>query len=67
MPDDSGVTEYDGATVDPDGTEVVEEVVYRFWFEGYTTAFVGVDGERKPFRVFALSDPTRVVVDIRHD
>ncbi|AEG44832.1 hypothetical protein [Isoptericola variabilis] len=67
MPDDSGVPEYDGGPVDPDGTEAVEEVVYRFWFEGYSTAFIGVDGERRPFRVFALSDPARVVVDVRHD
>ena len=64
MPMDSGVEEYDGATVDPDDGSV-EEVVYRFWFEGYTTAFVGVDGDRRPFRVFTLEDPARVVVDIR--
>jgi hypothetical protein len=66
MPTDSGVEEYDGTTVDPDDTESVEEVVYRFWFEGYSTAFIGVDGGRKAFRVFALSDPTRLVVDVRH-
>lgn len=66
MPTDSGVEEYDGGTVDPDDTEAVEQVVYRFWFEGYTTAFVGVDGERKPFRVFSLTDPARVVVDVQH-
>lgn len=66
MPGDSGVEEYDGTTLEPDDTESVEEVVYRFWFEGYTTAFVGVDEGRRPFRVFALSDPTRVVVDVQH-
>ncbi len=66
MPMDSGVEEYDGATIDPDDTESVEQIVYRFWFEGYTTSFIGVDGERKPFRVFALTDPARVVVDIEH-
>lgn len=69
-----GVTEYDGGRIDPDGTEAVEEVVHRFWFEGYTTTFVGVDdpadddtggAERPAFRVFALDDPARVVVDVR--
>jgi hypothetical protein len=66
MPADSGVEEYDGTTLAPDDTEAVEEVVYRFWFEGYTTAFVGVDDERKPFRVFSLTEPARVVVDVQH-
>ncbi|MCA5893654.1 hypothetical protein LEP48_09870 [Isoptericola sp. NEAU-Y5] len=70
VPTEGDVTEYDGATLDPDGTDAVEEVVYRFWFEGYTTAFVGVDdgeaGEPLPFRVFALEDPARVVVDVQH-
>ncbi|WP_166849164.1 hypothetical protein [Isoptericola sp. BMS4] len=71
LPSDvSGVAEYDGGRVEPDGTEAVEEVVYRFWFEGYTTIFIGVDdptdGARRPaFRVFALDDPARVVVDVR--
>ncbi|MGF0117392.1 AMIN-like domain-containing (lipo)protein [Promicromonospora sp. Marseille-Q5078] len=68
---DGGPTEYDGGPIDPDGTESIDEVVYRFWFEGYTTAFVGVDdgagGEPLPFRVFALEDPARVVVDVQHD
>lgn len=66
MPMDSGIEEYDGATIDPDDTASVEQVVYRFWFEGYTTSFIGVEDERKPFRVFSLTDPTRVVVDIQH-
>jgi len=63
--EDPEITEYDGATIEPDGTQAVEEVVYRFWFEGYTTAFVGVDEPGLPFRVFALEDPTRVVVDVQ--
>ncbi|MFI2101821.1 hypothetical protein ACH436_00880 [Isoptericola sp. NPDC019693] len=63
--EDPDITEYDGATIDPEDTEAVEEVVYRFWFEGYTTAFVGVDEPGLPFRVFALEDPARVVVDVQ--
>src|SRR6478609_6800756 len=39
---------------------VVEEVLLRGVFEGYTQSFVGVDDERRPFRVFALEDPVRV-------
>ena len=33
--------------------------------EGDQLAFIGLTGRKKPFRVFALSNPTRVVVDIR--
>lgn len=69
MPADSGVEEYDGTTLeraDRPGDVSVEEVVYRHWFEGYTTAFIGVEGGPKPFRVFALDDPVRVVVDVKH-
>ncbi|WP_278234918.1 hypothetical protein [Isoptericola sp. AK164] len=62
-PTDTGVTEYDGDPVAGPGGSV-EEVVYSFVFEGTTTAFVGVDGEPRPFRVFSLKDPTRVVVDV---
>jgi hypothetical protein len=64
MPMDSGVTEYDGAPVaGPDGGAVTE-VVYRFVFEGTTTAFVGVDGEPRPFTVTTQTDPTRLVIDV---
>ncbi|MCK0118617.1 hypothetical protein MWU57_16445 [Isoptericola sp. S6320L] len=66
MPMDSGVEEYDGTPVEPDDAESVEEVVYRFVFEGQTTAFVGVDGEPKPFAVSVEEDPTRLVVDVGH-
>ncbi|WP_407317221.1 hypothetical protein UQW22_12075 [Isoptericola halotolerans] len=65
MPMDSGVEEYGGDPVAGPG-ESVEEVVYRFVFEGTATAFVGVDGEPRPFRVLTLSDPTRMVVDVGH-
>jgi hypothetical protein len=70
MPMDSGVEEFEGGAIEisDDGVseESVEEVVYRFWFEGYTTAFIGIEGDRTPFRVFALEDPARVVVDVQH-
>ncbi|WP_418276425.1 hypothetical protein ACNHYB_00460 [Isoptericola jiangsuensis] len=67
MPMDSGVTEYAGDPVPgPDGGVVVTEVVYQFVLEGTTTAFVGVDGEPRPFTVTTQSDPTRLVIDVAH-
>ena len=43
----------------------IQEVVSRFVFEGYSPAFVGV-AEQRPFRVFTLQDPLRLVVDVEH-
>jgi len=65
-PTDSGVEEFSGDRIAPDGTESVDEIVYRYWFEGYTTAFLGIDEGERPFRVFLLENPTRVVVDVQH-
>jgi hypothetical protein len=62
------ITEYDGTRIAPGDTEAVAEVVYRYWFEGYTTAFVGArdTGDGRPaFRAFSLDDPARLVVDVR--
>lgn len=33
-------------------------------FEGYTQLLAGIDGAPAPFRVFALTDPSRLVVDV---
>lgn len=33
-------------------------------FEGYTQLLAGIDGARAPFRVLALTDPSRLVVDV---
>jgi hypothetical protein len=63
-PDDTGQTEAGGAPV-PGDADVVREVELGSVFEGVYEAFIGVSGER-PFRVFRLSDPARVVVDVRH-
>ncbi|PUB24399.1 hypothetical protein C8K30_109148 [Promicromonospora sp. AC04] len=65
-PTDSGVEEFAGDRIEPADTETIDEIVYRYWFEGYTTAFIGVDETEHPFRVFLLENPTRVVVDIQH-
>jgi hypothetical protein len=49
------------------GTPEVTEVVYDHVFEGYGLTFVGIDEpERRPFRVYRLDSPTRIVVEIEH-
>jgi len=44
----------------------VEEVYLAGWFEGEVQLVLGVDSSDAPFRVFALSDPTRLVIDVQH-
>ncbi|WP_265522167.1 AMIN-like domain-containing (lipo)protein [Oerskovia flava] len=68
-PMDSGVEEYAGENpLRSDELDEIEEVLLRGVFEGYTQAFIGVDDDDRPaFRVFALEDPVRVVVDVRDD
>lgn len=39
--------------------------VYDSTFEGTTHVVIGADSER-PFRVFALSDPSRLVIDVQN-
>ncbi|WP_321575544.1 AMIN-like domain-containing (lipo)protein [Oerskovia douganii] len=66
-PMDTGVAEYAGPNpLRVAETDEVEEVVLRGVFEGNTQAFIGTD-EVSPFRVYALTDPTRVVVEVRND
>ncbi len=45
-------------------TSAVDEVLYLGSFEGTVPAYIGLD-ERRPYRVFTLHNPTRVVVDIQ--
>ena len=47
------------------GTVSVVEVVYDHVFEGYGMTFVGVESAAG-FRVYRLTDPTRIVVEIAH-
>lgn len=63
-PYDTGVEEWAGP--DPlagNGTQTVTEVAWDATFEGTSVAFVGTTGEA-PFRVYALEDPTRLVVEV---
>lgn len=56
---------YSGASVDGGSLEVVEEVVFGGLFEAQQQVLIGLD-ERTAYRVFALSGPARIVIDIRH-
>ena len=66
-PFDTGVEEYSGPTSIPGGSaEVVREVQVQGVYEGQYDGAVGLAGER-PFRVFRLEDPPRVVIDVVHE
>lgn len=45
----------------------VTEVYLAGTFEGSTQVLAGIDGDRAPFRVFARTGPSRLVVDVRVD
>ena len=47
------------------GWRTLRQVAYGGTFEGYTTVAVGVRA-RLPFRVFVLTAPTRIVLDVAH-
>lgn len=64
-PFDTGVPEYAGDRNPAPGHPQVQELQLGGVFEGYYDAFVGT-AERAPFRVFRLSDPQRIVVDVQH-
>lgn len=63
IPADTGHAEF-GSDVGPrEGTVV--QVTRPLTFEGMTQSVIGVAGERRPFRVFVLQNPVRVVVDVQ--
>ncbi len=65
LPGDTGVADPAVKRFSPGTTQVVREVVLDTVFEGHYTAFIGLTATL-PFKVFRLSNPARVVVDIRH-
>lgn len=66
LPQDTGVPEYGGPReVVPSDTGVVVEVEAGGVLEGAWDGVVGLTAQR-PFRVFALEDPPRVVLDVAH-
>jgi hypothetical protein len=52
---------------EPENGGDVKDVYVGGTFEGYTQVLAGIDGRRVPFRVFPLSDPARLIVDIVGD
>ena len=63
-PMDTGVEEPAADPALPSGLEVVQDVVLGGVYEGQYEAHIGTSS-RQPFRVFRLSDPERVVVDVQ--
>ncbi|MDQ3612330.1 MAG: hypothetical protein M4D85_12150 [Actinomycetota bacterium] len=66
FPMDTGVEEETDDPALPAGLVVIEDVVLGATFEGQYQAFVGT-ARKAPFRVFRLSNPARVVLDVRHN
>jgi hypothetical protein len=62
-PYDSGAEELARGPVAVSGTDVVEGVFYDATFEGTSVAWLGTS-DRTPFRVYALTGPSRVVVEV---
>ncbi len=62
-PYDSGAEEVARGAVPISGTDVVEGVFYDATFEGTSAAVIGT-ATRAPFRVYSLTGPSRVVVEV---
>ena len=69
LPVDTGIEPFGDSTtrVPGTGTTGVAEIAPGGVFEGEQQAFIGLTGAERPFRVFALENPTRVVVDVYAD
>ncbi|WP_027019885.1 AMIN-like domain-containing (lipo)protein [Corynebacterium sputi] len=52
-------------SVNPTGTGSILRVSGHGIFEGHAQFLISVDGEQRPFRVFALEGPNRLVVDVQ--
>jgi hypothetical protein len=65
-PGDTGIEHDDGPRRLRDPTLAsVAEVFLGSVFEGHYESFLGISGPPRPFRVYALSNPTRLVIDVR--
>jgi hypothetical protein len=62
-PYESGAQELPAGPVPVTGTDVVQGVVYDATFEGTSVAWIGTS-ERTPFRVYTLTGPSRLVVEV---
>jgi hypothetical protein len=47
------------------GSGLIAQPKTTGFFEGYEEVLIGVKGGRLPFRAFALTDPGRIVLDVR--
>lgn len=67
LPYDTGLAPFGDSTtrLPGTGTRGVAEIAPGGVFEGEQQAFIGLTGAKRPFRVFALANPARVVVDVR--
>jgi hypothetical protein len=63
-PPETGVEEFPRGPVASADTHVVTEAFFDGTFEGLTQAFVGTTTEQ-PFRVYLLTDPARIVLEVR--
>jgi hypothetical protein len=62
-PYESGADEVARGLVPVSGTDVVQGVFYDGTFEGVSVGYIGVS-DRLPFRVYSLTGPSRVVVEV---
>ncbi len=56
---------YDGTTVEGSGAKIITEVHFGGLFEGYQQVVVGLRSETA-YRIFGLSNPARIVIDVQH-
>lgn len=68
MPYDTGVAPFgdDTTRLSGAGTGGIAQIAPGGVFEGEQQALIGLTGGERPFRVFALTGPARVVVDVSH-
>lgn len=66
LPGDTGVPPYAGPDPIAAAGPAVREIVLDTTFEGQLVSFLGITAER-PFRVYRLQSPNRVVVEVLHD
>src|SRR4051794_37499326 len=62
-PYEAGAAEIPAGPVAVSGTDVVQGVVYDATFEGTSVAWIGPGGGA-PFRVYALTAPSRLVIEV---
>ncbi len=65
-PTEAGAQPFEGPrTITPVLGGVIKEVRYGSEFEGQVEIWIGLTSDQ-PFRVYSLTDPTRVVIDVQH-